>query len=123
MNFHFLQLFLFGQILDTHSSSFKHCDEDSSVFCFTFIGLKKWNSLNPPLLSLIEIKHPYPFEEKSNNFDRLALIGLVLGLEFESENDFLHYTQVLGGYANTQVLGLKINFFRLDESSQELVLR
>ena len=37
--------------------------------------------------------------------------------------DFLHYIQVLGGYANTQVLGLKINFFRLDESSKELVLR
>ena len=47
--------------------------------------------------------HPYPFEEKPNNFDRLALIGVMLGLEFESEVE-------LQGFGNWKV-GDKIGSF------------
>lgn len=48
-------------------------------FLFRFHWTQEVKLSQPPLLSLQETKHPYRFEEKSNNFDRLALIGVVQG--------------------------------------------
>ena len=67
--------------------------KSNSSFSFTSIELKKQNSPNP-LLSLLEIKHPYPLEQLSvTTFDCNKLWNS-------------SYPQAVAEFSCTQLLGL-----------------